>query len=335
MVQVMLVNQEFLFQNAFRKMVDDINECQLVGVAESEVEAMDMMSRFRPKVVFADVLLGLENGIQLCAKIKEKFPDTMVYLLSNYCNFNLIRESMQAGIADFLLKPLSRCKLSTLLTECYQEKITIADSMEEELFTVVEKRDYQKACTTSNQLIDRMFVNDNTDQRKQNLEAVAEALFRLVPVFDQEQIRYYLKKYELTTKTANKKPLCYLWLTQIITSVFRQLCIVKYTHMNQAFQYIEKNLREEISLTELSEQAGISNGYLSRIFKKYYHISVVDYIHLRKLHMAKYYMISTEMNISDIAFMMGYSESGYFCKIFKKYEGMTPSAYLNLIVKEK
>ena len=195
MVQVMLVNQEFLFQNAFRKMVDDINECQLVGVAESEVEAMDMMSRFRPKVVFADVLLGLENGIQLCAKIKEKFPDTMVYLLSNYCNFNLIRESMQAGIADFLLKPLSRCKLSTLLTECYQEKITIADSMEEELFTAVEKRDYQKACTTSNQLIDRMFVNDNTDQRKQNLEAVAEALFRLVPVFDQEQIRYYLKKY--------------------------------------------------------------------------------------------------------------------------------------------
>ncbi len=335
MVQVMLVNQEFLFQNAFRKMVDDINECQLVGVAESEGEAMDMMSRFRPKVVFADVLLGLENGIQLCAKIKEKFPDTMVYLLSNYCNFNLIRESMQAGIADFLLKPLSRCKLSTLLTECYQEKITIADSMEEELFTAVEKRDYQKACTTSNQLIDRMFVNDNTDQRKQNLEAVAEALFRLVPVLDQEQIRYYLKKYELTTKTANKKPLCYLWLTQIITSVFRQLCIVKYTHMNQAFQYIEKNLREEISLTELSEQAGISNGYLSRIFKKYYHISVVDYIHLRKLHMAKYYMISTEMNISDIAFMMGYSEAGYFCKIFKKYEGMTPSAYLNLIVKEK
>ncbi|MDD7113120.1 MAG: DNA-binding response regulator [Lachnospiraceae bacterium] len=335
MVQVMLVNQEFLFQNAFRKMVDDINECQLVGVAESGVEAMDMMSRLRPKVVFADVLLGLENGIQLCAKIKEKFPDTMVYLLSNYCNFNLIRESMQAGIADFLLKPLSRCKLSTLLTECYQEKITIADSMEEELFTAVEKRDYQKACTTSNQLIDRMFVNDDTDQRKQNLEAVAEALFRLVPVLDQEQIRYYLKKYELTTKTVNKKPLCYLWLTQIITSVFRQLCIVKYTHMNQAFQYIEKNLREEISLTELSEQAGISNGYLSRIFKKYYHISVVDYIHLRKLHMAKYYMISTEMNISDIAFMMGYSEAGYFCKIFKKYEGMTPSAYLNLIVKEK
>ena len=56
---------------------------------------------------------------------------------------------------------------------------------------------------------------------------------------------------------------------------------------------------------------------------------------MRKLNLAKYYMIASEMNISDISFMMGYSEAGYFCKIFKKYEGMTPSAYLNLIAKEK
>ena len=61
--------------------------------------------------------------------------------------------------------------------------------------------------------------------------------------------------------------------------------------------------------------------------KKYYKISVVDYIHLRKLLQAKYYMATSEMNISDISFLLGYSEAGYFCKIFKKYEGQTPSAF--------
>lgn len=333
MVQVMLVNQEYLFQNAFRKMVGDIKECQFVGVAENGVEAMDLMNQYRPKIVFADVLLGLENGIQLCKKIKETFPETMVYLLSNYCNFSLIKESMQAGIEDFLLKPLSRCKLTALISERHGEKSIVADGFDEEMFTAIENRDYRKACEISDQLIDRMFLNFDETERKQYLDELAASLFRMVPVLDQNQINHYLKKYELTKKMVNKKAFCHLWLTEILTTIFRQLCIVKYTHMNQAFQYIETNLREEISLTELSEQAGISNGYLSRIFKKYYHISVVDYIHLRKLHMAKYYMISTEMNISDIAFMMGYSEAGYFCKIFKKYEGMTPSAYLNLIEK--
>jgi len=38
-------------------------------------------------------------------------------------------------------------------------------------------------------------------------------------------------------------------------------------------------------------------------------------------------MATSEMNISDISFLLGYSEAGYFCKIFKKYEGQTPSAF--------
>ena len=38
-------------------------------------------------------------------------------------------------------------------------------------------------------------------------------------------------------------------------------------------------------------------------------------------------------NISDISFLLGYSEAGYFCKIFKKYEGETPSAFARIVKK--
>jgi YesN/AraC family two-component response regulator len=47
---------------------------------------------------------------------------------------------------------------------------------------------------------------------------------------------------------------------------------------------------------------------------------------------AKKYLVSSEMNISDISFLLGYSEPGYFCKIFKKYEKMTPSAFCHTYV---
>ena len=151
------------------------------------------------------------------------------------------------------------------------------------------------------------------------------SLFYMIPGMDNIQKNYYLQKYEITVKVLTKSTLCYYWL--IITEVFRQLCTMKYAHMNKVFQYIENNKNNEISLSELAEEAGISSGYLSRIFKKYYKISVVDYIHLRKLLQAKYYMATSEMNISDISFLLGYSEAGYFCKIFKKYEGQTPSAF--------
>ena len=146
------------------------------------------------------------------------------------------------------------------------------------------------------------------------------SLFYMIPGMDNIQKNYYFQKYEITMKVLTKSAICYHWLIQIITEVFRQLCTMKYAHMNKVFQYIE-NKNNEISLSELADEAGISSGYLSRIFKKYYKISVVDYIHLRKLLQAKYYMATSEMNISDISFLLGYSEAGYFCKIFKKYEG--------------
>lgn len=333
MVNVLLIDQEFLFQKAFSKMITDMEDCHLVGVAQNGSEAMTLLNLYHPQVIFSDVMVGEENGIDICRKIKELFPSSFVYILSNYCNMKLIRKSMRAGIDEYLLKPLSRGKLSSLITDQQQVKTDEDDEYVNELFYAVDKKEYKKAYDAARVLIEHLFENSDSSARKEKCREIASNLIYMIPGMDRTQKSYYLQKYELTSKAAGKSTFCYCWLIQIITEVFRQLCVMKYAHMNKVFQYIEKNKNEEISLTELSEQAGISSGYLSRIFKKYYHISVVDYIHLRKLHMAKYYMISSEMNISDISFLLGYSEAGYFCKIFKKYEGMTPSAFHNRYVK--
>ena len=58
MVSVMLIDQEYLFQKAFRKMLDGIDDCNLVGVAQTGEEALDMVNSHHPQVVFADVVLG-------------------------------------------------------------------------------------------------------------------------------------------------------------------------------------------------------------------------------------------------------------------------------------
>lgn len=240
---------------------------------------------------------------------------------------------MKAGIEEYLLKPLSRIKLHSLIEENQCLKENEDDESVNELFSAIDKKDYKKAYDVSKTVVSELFEKVEMNKRKEKLETIASNLIYMIPGMDKTQKNYYLQKYELSPKTLSKSTFCYCWLIQLITEVFRQLCVMKYTHMNQVFQYIENHKNYEISLSELSEQAGISSGYLSRIFKKYYHISVVDYIHLRKLHMAKYYMFSSEMNISDISFLLGYSEAGYFCKIFKKYEGMTPSAFHNQYIK--
>ncbi len=329
MINVMLMDEDFLFQKAFAKMIEDLGDCRLVGVAENGAQAMELVNHYHPRLIFSDVALGEESGISLCRAIKEMFPQTRVYILSNYCNLRLMQSSMKAGVEEYLLRPLPRKKLASLFLSEQKKTQKSDDADFEELFAAVGGRDYRQAVRRADQVTRILFEEKDLKKRKEMLETLASNLFYTIPGMDQSQKNYYLQKYELRSMTLCRQTLCSNWLVQIITEVFRQICALKYVHMNQVCQYIENNKNYEITLTELAQQAGISGGYLSRIFKKYYNISVVDYIHMRKIHMAKYYMCANEMNISDIAFMLGYSEAGYFCKIFKKYEGMTPSAFQN------
>lgn len=334
MINVLLIDQEELFQRAFTKLIEKQSNCKLVGIAENGNEAIEYMEKYHPQIVFSDVLLGDENGIDVCKGIKQDFPDVTTYILSSYCNMELIKNAMKCGIERYLLKPLKQTSFSSIFVE-KRERVSQEDDEEyRQLIHVIEKKEYQSCYEQAQQYVEHIFKEEDITKRKDFLKQLATSLFYMVPGMDQAQKDYYLQKYEINNNVVFKEMYCYCWLLSVITEVFRQLCVMKYMHMNKVLQYIENNINNEISLPELAEQAGISSGYLSRIFKKYYHISVVDYIHLRKLTSAKFYMISSEMNISDISFLLGYSEAGYFCKIFKKYEKMTPTAFVNRFVKK-
>lgn len=328
MIHILLVDREYLFQQAFAKMIGETEECQLIGIAENSKEALDLINRYHPQIVFADAALGMESGIALCQVIRQHFPETATYILSNYCSFSMIRRSMRSGVQEYLYKPLSREKLRTILESNTELRQDEEENLHfDPLFLAVEAKDYKAAYDSAKDLVSYLFTECDRIDRKEKLVSLQRSLFYLIPGMDNLQKSYYIQKYEITSKILNKSALCYCFVMQVVTEVFKQLCTMKYAHMDKAFTYIEKNKNNEISLAELAAEAGISSGYLSRIFKKYYKISVVDYVHLRKLLMAKYYMATSEMNISDISFLLGYSEAGYFCKIFKKYEGQTPSAF--------
>ena len=53
----------------------------------------------------------------------------------------------------------------------------------------------------------------------------------------------------------------------------------------------------------------------------------MEYLHLRKMHLAKGYFYLTNDSVAEVAFRLGYSESNYFSKVFKKYERITVQQY--------
>ncbi len=91
--------------------------------------------------------------------------------------------------------------------------------------------------------------------------------------------------------------------------------------------YVRANYNQSISLKELSEKLFLSEGYLSRFFKKTYGMSFSDYLSNVRLHHAMEDLMYTDLSITKIIYANGFSNQTVFSKMFKNIYGDTPSAF--------
>ena len=94
-----------------------------------------------------------------------------------------------------------------------------------------------------------------------------------------------------------------------------------------AIEYIKNNYKNKISLNLLAELCRISPTYLSRLFKKETGYKYAVYVNMMRIGHAKRLLASTNKSVSDISQELGFEDTGYFTKVFKKLEGCTPSRF--------
>ena len=92
-------------------------------------------------------------------------------------------------------------------------------------------------------------------------------------------------------------------------------------------QYILDNIKEELDLEGISNNFNLSPYYFSRSFKEIMGCNLTDYINTVRIKKAKELLKKNEMTIKEIGYEVGYSDPNYFSKVFKKYEGYTPTVY--------
>ena len=97
--------------------------------------------------------------------------------------------------------------------------------------------------------------------------------------------------------------------------------------LSQINNYINLNYDQPISMKELSEKLYLSNGYLSRFFKKNYGMSFANYLtNVRILH-AVDELLYTDVPVTRVAYDCGFTSAALFNKVFKKTHGVTPTEF--------
>lgn len=114
---------------------------------------------------------------------------------------------------------------------------------------------------------------------------------------------------------------------QIKSTEPKDLSSSKHPILKPVIEYIYNNKHENIMLSQMAKLSHTSPSYLSRLFKKEMGKNFSDYVTDFKITLAKEMLETTNLSVTDISNDLGFSDSGYFIKQFKKHEGVTPAMF--------
>ena len=86
-------------------------------------------------------------------------------------------------------------------------------------------------------------------------------------------------------------------------------------------------MEPDLSVEMICDSLGKSRSYLSRMFKENTGMNLLDYLHTTRLTAAKKLLNETNLGIAEIAARVGYYSGWTLARVFKRYEGITPTAY--------
>lgn len=90
-----------------------------------------------------------------------------------------------------------------------------------------------------------------------------------------------------------------------------------------------EHLHEQIVLQDIADTFAVSSNYLSQTFKKHMGIGLIEYSNRQKIEEAKRLLQESTLKLYEISDMLGFNNSFYFSRVFKKVTGMTPKDYRN------
>ncbi len=91
--------------------------------------------------------------------------------------------------------------------------------------------------------------------------------------------------------------------------------------------YCLRHISEDISIDRLATVAGYSRYHFIRQFHKYQGISPMDFVLELKMRLAVRLFQTEQLSVKEAADRCGFSSTSYFCKVFRKFHGITPAQF--------
>jgi len=340
-MKIVVVDDEAIIRQGIitllRQVHSDITSCL---EAKNGKVALEVMEEVTPDLIVTDIRMPVMDGMELIQAVREKHPHIAIVILTGYADFAYAQQAIKFGVADYLLKPITKEKIEEMmlkirlripdawtsdfqLVRLMKDTITqltrsmLAERMEEAVLLLMQWKQFclerKLALAELQQLMSHFYVA-YTAELMQHIPSIveeelelpqapgsAEALFENWQQFLQEQVRFIAEKRAPRNK-------------RIVDLVIDEI------KLNYP--------REDLNLPYLSECAGVSSAYLSKMFREIMHKPITQYISEYRLEQARAKLeTAEEERINVIAEQCGFYDYPYFSKVFKRTFGISPLEY--------
>lgn len=98
--------------------------------------------------------------------------------------------------------------------------------------------------------------------------------------------------------------------------------------------YIHENYQEDISMQDAARAMNYSEAYFCKLFKQCFGKNFTSYLTEHRVREAKKLLIQPMVNVREVGKAVGYGDSNYFAKVFKRITGQSPTEYRTSVYKE-
>ncbi|WP_416151621.1 response regulator transcription factor [Salipaludibacillus sp. HK11] len=150
---------------------------------------------------------------------------------------------------------------------------------------------------------------------------------------DSITILHEIKVLESRVRSINDYDQVVTYMKEMLNIIFeaREQSISKFSRViEKTKDYIVRHHSDsQLSLQNVAKQVNISPSYLSHIFSQETGQTIIEYLTMIRIDRAKELLKTTNDKTYEIAYKVGYSDSHYFCHLFKKITGMTTKSFKN------
>ena len=133
MIRVLIADDHHLFREGLTRILDDENDIEVVASLRSGEEALAAVGGYQPDVVVLDVNMPGMGGIEAARRLRERYPDMGILMLTVSEDRETLFAAVQAGVRGYLLKSSTSSELVDAIYRVHRGEAAISPAMSAKL----------------------------------------------------------------------------------------------------------------------------------------------------------------------------------------------------------